>query len=58
MKKEAGNPALRKVPTGIEGFDEITRGGLPFGRPTLIGGDAGCGKTLFSMQSILFCWKE
>jgi circadian clock protein KaiC len=40
---------LRKVPTGIEGFDEITGGGLPEGRPTLVCGGPGCGKTLFSM---------
>ncbi|GJE27833.1 circadian clock protein KaiC [Methylobacterium organophilum] len=41
-------PPLRKVKTGIAGFDEITFGGLPAGRPTLICGAAGCGKTLFA----------
>jgi RecA-superfamily ATPases implicated in signal transduction len=41
---------LKKTPTGIEGFDEITFGGLPKGRPTLIAGNAGCGKTLFGME--------
>jgi len=41
---------LQKTPTGIEGFDEITFGGLPKGRPTLIVGNAGCGKTLFGME--------
>lgn len=41
---------LEKAPTGIEGFDEITFGGLPRGRPTLIAGNAGCGKTLFGME--------
>jgi len=41
---------LPKTPTGIEGFDEITLGGLPKGRPTLIAGNAGCGKTLFGME--------
>ena len=41
---------LPKAPTGIEGFDEITFGGLPRGRPTLIAGNAGCGKTLFAME--------
>ena len=41
---------LQKTPTGIEGFDEITFGGLPKGRPTLIAGNAGCGKTLFGME--------
>jgi circadian clock protein KaiC len=42
--------SLPKTPTGIEGFDEITLGGLPKGRPTLIAGNAGCGKTLFGME--------
>lgn len=38
---------LSKVSTEIGGFDEITGGGLPQGRPTLVCGGAGCGKTLF-----------
>ena len=42
-----------KVPTGVEGLDEITEGGFPQGRPTLICGDAGCGKTLLSMQFLI-----
>lgn len=37
-----------KATTGINGFDELTLGGLPAGRPTLVCGSAGCGKTLFS----------
>jgi circadian clock protein KaiC len=41
---------LAKEPTGIPGFDEITRGGLPKGRPTLVCGSAGAGKTLFAME--------
>lgn len=41
---------LEKSPTGINGLDEITDGGLPKGRPTLITGGAGSGKTLFSME--------
>lgn len=41
---------LEKSPTGIKGFDEITGGGLPKGRTTLVSGSAGSGKTLFSMQ--------
>ena len=45
--------ALPKSPTGIRGFDEITFGGLPKGRPTLICGGPGCGKTLFAMQFIV-----
>lgn len=44
-----GAPQLRKAPTGIEGLDDILVGGLPAGRPTLICGGAGCGKTLLSM---------
>jgi circadian clock protein KaiC len=39
---------LLKAPTGITGFDDITLGGLPVGRPSLICGAAGCGKTLFA----------
>jgi len=45
--------ALAKTPTGISGFDEITRGGLPKGRPALICGGAGCGKTLFSVEFLV-----
>jgi circadian clock protein KaiC len=44
---------LPKTPTGISGLDEITQGGLPKGRPTLICGNAGCGKTLFSIEFIV-----
>jgi circadian clock protein KaiC len=44
---------LPKAPTGITGLDEITQGGLPAGRPTLICGSAGCGKTLFAMEFLI-----
>jgi circadian clock protein KaiC len=44
---------LPKAPTGINGLDEITSGGLPRGRPTLVCGGAGCGKTLFAMEFLL-----
>jgi circadian clock protein KaiC len=44
---------LPKERTGIPGFDEITRGGLPAGRPTLICGSAGAGKTLFAMEFLV-----
>lgn len=44
---------LPKSPTGIPGMDEITSGGLPKGRPTLIAGAAGCGKTLFAMEFLV-----
>ena len=46
-------PHLEKTPTGIAGLDEITDGGLPKGRPTLICGAAGAGKTLFSIEFIV-----
>jgi circadian clock protein KaiC len=55
-RKTAGRSLVRelqKVPTGIEGFDEITRGGLPQGRPTLVCGGPGCGKTLFGLEFLL-----
>ncbi|HEX2989217.1 MAG TPA: circadian clock protein KaiC [Anaerolineales bacterium] len=44
---------LPKSPTGISGMDEITGGGLPKGRPTLVAGGAGCGKTLFAMEFLV-----
>ena len=44
---------LPKSPTGIPGMDEITGGGLPEGRPTLVAGAAGCGKTLFAMEFLV-----
>ncbi len=61
MDRVAGAPApsgdtgfaLAKVPSGIQGLDEITAGGLPKGRPTLVVGKAGSGKTLFAMQFLV-----
>ncbi|MFO0954212.1 MAG: circadian clock protein KaiC [Isosphaeraceae bacterium] len=47
------SPTLPKAPTGIQGLDEVTGGGLPRGRPTLICGSAGCGKTLFGMEFLV-----
>jgi circadian clock protein KaiC len=44
---------LEKCPSGITGLDEITGGGLPRGRPTLVCGNAGCGKTLFGMEFLV-----
>lgn len=54
-KKEAKfkRKTLPKSPTSIQGFDEITGGGLPKGRPTLVCGGAGCGKTLFAMEFLV-----
>ena len=47
------NKNLIKSPTGIQGFDEITNGGLPTGRPILVCGGAGCGKTLFGIEFLV-----
>ncbi|HEY1686010.1 MAG TPA: circadian clock protein KaiC [Tepidisphaeraceae bacterium] len=44
---------LKKAPTGISGFDDITHGGVPQGRPTLICGSAGCGKSLFGVEFLV-----
>src|SRR5579872_5915744 len=44
---------LTKTPTGIGGLDDLTLGGLPTGRPTLLCGSAGCGKTLFGMTFLV-----
>jgi circadian clock protein KaiC len=52
-RRSATAPALAKVPTGIAGFDEITGGGLPRGRPTLVCGGPGCGKTLFGLEFLI-----
>ena len=46
-------PGLAKSPTGIQGLDELTGGGLPQGRPTLLCGSAGCGKTLLAMEFLV-----
>jgi circadian clock protein KaiC len=55
--KQMGNvtsrPQLPKTPTGILGLDEITGGGLPKGRPSLVCGGAGCGKTVLGMQFLV-----
>lgn len=44
---------LEKCPTGIRGLDDITQGGLPRGRPTLVCGGTGCGKTLLALEFIV-----
>lgn len=49
----SGSKGISKSPTGIDGFDELTLGGLPTGRPSLICGSAGCGKTLFASTFLL-----
>ena len=53
QKKNNENPSLPKALTGIQGLDEITGGGFPRGRPTLICGSAGAGKTLLSMEFLV-----
>lgn len=50
VKNSAG---ITKCPTGIRGLDELTRGGLPRGRATLVCGAAGCGKTLLGVEFIV-----
>jgi circadian clock protein KaiC len=53
-KSKSAEPGeLAKVPSGIKGFDVITGGGLPQGRPALVSGGPGCGKTLFAMEFII-----
>ena len=51
-----GTPTRRtlpKAPTGIQGLDELTGGGLPRGRPTLVCGSAGCGKTVLGIEFLV-----
>jgi circadian clock protein KaiC len=45
--------SLQKIPSGIKGLDELTHGGLPYGRTTLVCGGAGCGKTMFGMDFLV-----
>ncbi|MGA7645938.1 MAG: ATPase domain-containing protein, partial [Terriglobales bacterium] len=45
--------SLAKAPTGIQGLDEVTGGGLPKGRVTLVCGSAGCGKSLLAMEFLV-----
>src|SRR5438477_11838460 len=52
-EKNGARASLPKTPTGIEGLDEVTGGGLPRGRPTLVCGNAGCGKTLLAMEFLV-----
>ena len=52
-RKGRRSSSLQKAPTGILGLDELTGGGLPKGRTTLLCGGAGCGKTLLAMEFLL-----
>jgi circadian clock protein KaiC len=53
IAEQAHRTTLPKAPTCIQGLDEITGGGLPKGRPTLLCGGAGCGKTLLAMEFLI-----
>ena len=53
IKKLQPSDFLKKIPTGITGFDEITGGGVPAGRPTLVCGSAGCGKSLLATEFLI-----
>jgi len=48
-----GGPRLPKAPTGVRGLDEITGGGLPRGRSTLVTGGTGSGKTLLGLHFLV-----
>jgi circadian clock protein KaiC len=52
-ERTSARPTLPKAPTGIAGLDDVTGGGLPRGRPTLICGGAGSGKTVFAMEFLV-----
>ncbi len=51
--ESTANRGVPKALTGIDGLDEITHGGLPVGRPTLVCGSAGCGKTVFGLTFLV-----
>jgi circadian clock protein KaiC len=53
MNSQFPQTSVTKMPTGIRGFDEITGGGLPRDRTTLVMGGAGCGKTVFALQCLV-----
>ncbi len=53
MKTKYPPAVVTKMLTGIQGFDEISGGGLPRGRTTLVTGGAGCGKTVFALQTLV-----
>jgi circadian clock protein KaiC len=53
MKRNAGPVQLEKSPTGIKGLDDITGGGLPQGRPTIVCGGPGCGKTMLAVEFLV-----
>jgi len=58
MHNHAAHPSVTKTLTGIQGFDEITGGGVPRGRTTLVMGGPGCGKTVFALQALVYGAQE
>jgi circadian clock protein KaiC len=52
MKNEP--KGIPKARTGIAGFDELSGGGIPKGRTTLIAGGSGCGKSVFALQALVY----
>src|ERR1022692_4098951 len=52
-KSKTSNFIFPKSPTGIQGLDDITIGGLPKNRPTLLLGNTGCGKTITAMEFLV-----
>jgi len=53
MRTKVVQAAVMKMLTGIQGFDEISNGGIPRGRSTLLVGGPGCGKTVFALQTLV-----
>jgi circadian clock protein KaiC len=53
ISRPTGLLGINKAPTGIPGLDELTSGGLPSGRPTLVCGGAGCGKTVLGLEFLV-----
>jgi circadian clock protein KaiC len=53
FQRNGERAGVEKAPTGIEGLDQVTGGGVPRGRPTLICGGPGCGKTLFGIEFLV-----
>ncbi|MGH7678994.1 MAG: circadian clock protein KaiC [Gemmatimonadaceae bacterium] len=52
-RRDQSDPGIEKTPTAIDGFDEITGGGIPRGRVTLVVGGPGAGKTVFALQTVV-----
>ncbi|HKL51312.1 MAG TPA: circadian clock protein KaiC [Wenzhouxiangellaceae bacterium] len=55
---DTGNSGIEKIPTGIQGFDELLGGGLPAGRTTLMAGGPGAGKTVMTLQALVHGARE